>query len=119
MKIKTMVADLMHADEFDNKVNALLADGWLLKKREHKETSIYYGDRDSKKKIASPEVLYAELEKPDEAAPDPVELVRQLQAFCDCVDLETCQCGGCPLEWLCGQIGAGRQLDEWELPEEG
>ena len=64
-------------------------------------------------------ILFAELEKPDEAATDPVELVRQLQAFCDCVALETCQCGGCPLEWLCEQIGKGRQLDEWELPEEG
>lgn len=102
MKIKTVYTN--DPEKFDNRVNEALAEGWKLTRR--------ISDQ--------PDAFIAEMELPEpEPAPDPVELVRQLQAFCDCVALETCQCGGCPLEWLCGQIGDGRQLDEWELPEEG
>lgn len=102
MKIKTVYTN--DPEKFDNRVNEALAEGWKLTRR--------ISDQ--------PDAFIAEMElKETPPVADPVELVRQLQAFCDCVDLETCQCGGCPLDWLCGQIGAGRQLDEWELPEEG
>lgn len=118
MEIKTITVNLACAADFDEQVNAAIRDGYRLTKRERVQVGVAYGGNFSKDDISTDFVLYAELEKPD-AAPDPVELVRELQACCDCVALETCQCGGCPLEWLCGQIGAGRQLDEWELPEEG
>lgn len=102
MKIKTVYEQ--SAAEFDKEVNAALADGWKLTRRMSDQ----------------PAAFIAELELEEtQPAPDPVELVRELQALCDCVALEICQCGGCPLDWLCRQIGAGRQLDEWELPEEG
>ena len=107
MKIKTIV----HNDpaEFDTMVNQALGEGYNLGPREVISTppapmKVYH---------------YAQLVLPDPLpeATDPVELLRQVKAFCLSQTTDDCRSNKCPLATLCDQLRDGSDPSEWELPE--
>lgn len=76
MKIKTITKQLGNANDFDNEVNAALADGWVLTKRDVLQPQSQ--PNDGCHYIHT--MLYAELEKRDEET-------RQCR---DCTHFEDC-----------------------------
>lgn len=109
MKIKTIWDT--QPDRFDERVNLLLEEGWLLGKREVIPDT---QDLDNS-------VLYAELAmldpvpEVDEPQPlDPFEALRQLQEFCD-----SNHCDGCRLHDFCARHLANNEGPaDWKLPGE-
>lgn len=59
-RIKTVVFPIEKADAFDSKVNALLADGWTLEKR---EITTLCGEPSEAFSVPVVRALYAELSK--------------------------------------------------------
>lgn len=112
MKIKTIRKKLEYAEEFDAGVNAALADGWKLVKREVLRPFSQPGGG-----ALAHMMLYAELEKPDEkpateAQPsDLLAAARLLRDYCNRVDY----CADCPLEAL--GCHSNPPFD-WEFPDD-
>lgn len=116
MKIKTVYQPLdtprgERLDSFDNQVNALLADGWVLTDRKVIEAQ----------SGAYIDVLYAELVLPDRKAepepitPAPALALRQIKEICEAV---TDSCDNCPIkDWCFGPLKNGDDPTDWELPE--
>lgn len=110
MKIKTIWDT--RPDHFDERVNLLLEEGWLLGKRE-----VIPDTRD-----LDNSVLYAELAQldpvPDDVTEpqplDPVEALQQLRDFCD-----SNQCEGCQLYDFCTRhLPKNEGPADWKLPGE-
>lgn len=123
MKIKTVITNLLDAKEFDEVVNAYMADGYLLTKRECHTVDLRYAKHTSDGDVFTEHVLYAEMVLPDPApdpepvAADPWDLVRQLKDFCDSVPKIDCVNRDCPLHPLCETMTTGKRIaiDEWEV----
>lgn len=109
MEIKTIKNRLDNAESFDADVNAALADGWRLTRRDfilpiqpHTGTTYFHT------------MLYAELVKLDPPAepekPDPLTAMRIIKAECDSVD----SCEDCTLQPWCNY----HRPNNWTLPEE-
>lgn len=113
MKIKT-IWDVAQC-KFDEAVNAALAEGYVLARRD------IVPDRNDLDNTA----FYAELvlldptpETDPVAGGDPFDLLRQLREFCDSIPKKTCQNGECPLSFICADMAAGRAIDELNIPAE-
>lgn len=110
MKIKTVYVPLRdtadHPAVFDDQVNDLLAEGWMLGTRKIVEAQAG----------ASIDVLYAELvlldPEPEPEPFDPLDLLRQVKEFCRGVDV----CINCPLADWCQQLRKGGDPTDWDLP---
>lgn len=105
MKIKT----IRHArtDYFDEAVNEAFDEGWRLIRRDVLQTP-------------SNVTFYAELVKVDEApAPDPLEALRVVRAFCEEMPTEKCL-GKCPLTPWCAMYCPedGMSPADWVIPDE-
>lgn len=100
---------------FDIEVNAAMAEGWTLTKRERID-----GYNLGKNAYQEPS-LYAELVKLDEPEEpeklDPVELLRAVSEFCKGVPQDDCRADNCPLAPWCGLIRDGKIPEEWPFPE--
>lgn len=130
MKIKTIFKPLDNGfdDDFDTEVNAALAEGWQLVKREVLPGHSYNPTNWAKR------ILYAELVMPDapeEAAPfdyvealaqeagkpaplNPFKALAAIRAFC-----EARTCAGCPLDLWCQAHLANKEGPaDWKLPGE-
>ena len=119
MLVKTVIVNADYPSEFDKRINAELADGWRLVKRE-----VLPGVRLSNDTYNN-RMLYAELVKMDDepAEPEPMPLdplaaARTIQAYCSTVTGEDCQGDRCSMAAFCDQIKRGKRPDEWKLPEE-
>lgn len=105
MEIKTIVHT--EPDAFDRLVNACMAAGWRLAKRERVDTEhskgVYF--------------LYAELVKVEKTA-EPVtwqEAAQVLKSTCS----ENDTCDTCKLrEWCDEYLARGAEPEEWEVPTE-
>lgn len=111
MQIKTIYEQLQDYETFDRDVNAALAEGWRLMKREH-IPGYTAGNR-----YAGP-ILYAELVKLDEVEPtdphpmDPVMALHALQEFCDSRPCDET----CPLQDFCGRhLPNNEGPADWDL----
>lgn len=108
MKIKTVAHG--SPDEFDNLVNAWLAEGYRLLERRLVQTL-----------AGSADYCYAELVMPDEApAPTQLSLAEMLQQISTtCKTTPTCD-EACPLHGWCThpQNGVGVEPGEWQGIEE-
>lgn len=114
MKIKTLIANTDHAEQFDNQVNELLAEGWHLAKREVLPGMNYNATNWARR------ALYAELVQLDpEPAPEnqplnPIDSLKALRKFC--VDSS---CDGCLLDGFCSRhLPKNEGPADWELPGE-
>lgn len=114
MKIKTVLYNLSGAKQFDEDVNAALAEGWHLVKREVLAGGPLRGDSFAHR------MLYAELAQLDpepvpEAQPlDPVEALHVVQEFCD-----SSKCEGCRLYDFCARHLLNNEGPaDWDLPGE-
>lgn len=118
MKIKTIVKNTDNVQQFDDEVNAALAEGWRLVKREVLPDMNYNATNWARR------ALYAELVQldpvPEVAEPqpaDPFDAVRAVRSFCLSVPAEVCQRGQCPLYAWCCQQEKCEDPAEWEVPE--
>lgn len=115
MEIKTIKNRLNNAADFDRDVNAAMADGWRLTRR---EVLMFPAQPHTGSTYFNP-MLYAELVKLDAPAEfDPLDAVRSIQAMCVNTPLETCNTAKCPLYAWCGQITEGKDPSDWILPDE-
>lgn len=120
MKIKTITKQINVEGlaEFDQEVNAALADGWIVGKREVLPGVDLGGGAYFAPCYHAELVLPDPTPEPDPAAMcDPLDLLRQLKNFCNDMPNTECQAGACPLAPYCDAMAAGRAIDEWELPE--
>ncbi len=119
MKIRTVIMNTDNTMKFDDCVNDLIADGWVLTRRDILPGMQYNATNWARR------AHYAELVQPDPlpepdpvAACDPFDLLRQLRAFCDEVPKVTCECGECPLSFICADMAMGKAIDELNVPTE-
>lgn len=115
MEIKTIRDRLDDAWRFDRDVNAALADGWRLVRRD-----VILPVQPNTGRTYFHTMLYAELVKLDpepepEAQPlDPFEALRAVREFCD-----STVCDGCPLnDWCARHLPNNEGPADWGLPEE-
>lgn len=101
MEIKTVFSH--EAEDFDTRVNAALADGYLLTRR--------ISNR--------PEGWIAEMVKPDEPeerpGPTPWEALQYIKDICQSVPMTDCNANGCPLYEWCEQLRHGGDPTDWDL----
>lgn len=115
MKIKTIAYKLSgdNLQTFDDQVNAAMAEGWQLVKREvlpgMNLGAAYFAPH-----------LCAELVQLDPAPglPDPLEALRSIQAMCLATSTTDCLAGKCPLEEWCQQLAKGGDPTDWDIPGE-
>lgn len=116
MKIKTICYALEATAKFDEEVNAALAEGWQLVKREVLPGMSYTETNWAKR------ALYAELVKLDPPAEpettDPFDAVRAIKATCEGVSLEDCHACRCPLSAWCRKMPDGYDPIDWDIPGE-
>lgn len=109
MEIKTIRKRLDNAEEFDREVNAALADGWRLTRRD-----VILPTQPITGSNYFHTMLYAELVKLDPPAeaeePDLLTAMRIIKAECDSHD----SCQDCPAQPWCNY----HTPHNWELPEE-
>lgn len=99
MKIKTILTNTDHPEQFDDQVNALLAEGWVLAKREVLQGMNYNANNWARR------ALYAELVMLDPVEPeelDPEDAIAALAKTCR--EAEDCEEGGCPIYRWCQQF---------------
>lgn len=117
MKIKTVWNSMGASNLFDEKVNALLAEGWKLARREVLPGAGFTGP------VYDNMVVYAELVKLDEADMEPqeadpatwqeaVEVLRET-----CGTAAKCEAGGCPM-WAWCQKHLATPPANWLEPAE-
>ena len=109
MEIKTIRKQLDYVEDFDKEVNAAMADGWKLTKRE-----VLVPPTDDKHIM-----VYAELEKPDEkTAEELLEAAKEGVLVAMGVLHDICKahydCSECPV----GNICNGEMPCAWALPED-
>ena len=110
MQIKTILKIDAEAVEFDVEVNAALAEGWRLTRREvlpgEQYTETIYGRR----------MLYAELVKmdprPEQSTIDPLEAVQVLARACEAAP--HCEPEECPLYGWCTNMGDDPVPKDWK-----
>lgn len=116
MKIKTICYRLDKANDFDDEVNRVLAEGWQLVKRTVLPGKALTADTYNNR------MLYAELVKLDPPAepetPDPMDLLRQVREACLRVPSNGCNPEGCPMFNWCEQLRRGGDPTDWVLPGE-
>lgn len=112
MKIKTIARNFDNVDDFDNKVNAAMDEGWQLSRR-----TVLSATTETRPR----RLLYAELvmldPEPEPEATDPLDLLRQVNAFCLSQPIEDCHAHKCPLATWCDQLREGNDPSDWDLPE--
>lgn len=122
MEIKTIVKRLGEPSVFDSKVNAALAEGWHMVKRE-----VIPGGPMTEN-TAAHRMLYAELVKLDEPEPvettepetiDPLDAVRWIRDTCEGMDSDRCDNGLCPLWAWCMTTDnrVNEAPNKWHVPE--
>lgn len=109
MKIKTIVIRLDYAEKFDIKVNAAMAEGWMLSRR----TVLQPPAQPNDNKTYFSTMLYAELVKPDEPTEESWEdAVRVIMNTCAGHD-----CDDCPMcDWCAINLKDAPSV--WSTPEE-
>jgi hypothetical protein len=108
MEIKTIYKQMDLRREFDEEVNAALAAGWTLTRRD------VLDGRPLPDNVFMHRGLYAELVKPDppkaQPEPDLMAAVRMINKLC----LQFGACRHCPLDDICEH----RPPNFWDPPEE-
>jgi hypothetical protein len=116
VKIKTICYALEATAKFDEEVNAALAEGWQLVRRDVLPGMSYTETNWAKR------ALYAELVKLDPPAepetPDPMDLLRQVREACLRVPSNGCNPEGCPMFNWCEQLRRGGDPTDWVIPGE-
>lgn len=118
MKIKTIVYQLDYSVEFDSAVNAALAEGWQLTRRD----VLLMKSQPNDGATVVHNMLYAELAKQDQKAGfDPLAALDGIRKFCDSVTDGDCGADKCPIhEWCESSLkNAVFSPNEWIIPELG
>lgn len=110
MKIKTVVSS--SPDDFDNQVNQLLEEGYMLGARDLVQTPA--GTKDY---FHAQLVLLDPVPEPEQ--PDPLEALRNIRDFCEAVPTEKCLTPDCPLSpWCHNYTEDGISPSDWLVPGE-
>lgn len=109
MKIQTIWTECLVA--FDEKVNALLAEGWVLGKRTvlpapNPNDSVFYA-----------ELVMLDAPDPDEIPTPPADIFEALRVIRDTCEAEE-SCGNCPMYDWCCRLQKRHDPCDWVLPGE-
>lgn len=122
MKIKTIVTNTDNVETFDAQVNELLAEGWILGKREVLPGMNYNANNWARRALYAELVLLEEADKlPAEPAepqlPHPIEALHIIRDACESIPEKDCG-DGCPLNEWCKQLRRGGDPTDWVIPGE-